>query len=111
MRLHRCGALPVSYTHLDVYKRQHQYELMEMLREFHEQGKTLVCVLHDLNQAARYADHLIVMQGGNLVTTGAPVDVVTEHLVEQVFGLRSKIMPAPVTGTPAVFPLDPRTIR
>jgi len=95
-------------TFLDI---AHQYELMELLREFHEQGKTLVCVLHDLNQAARYADHLIVMQGGKLVTSGPPTEVVTEGLVEQVFGLRSKVMPDPVTGTPAVFPLDPRSTR
>lgn len=93
-------------TFLDI---AHQYELMELLRGFHEQGKTLVCVLHDLNQAARYADHLIVMRGGSLVISGTPAEVLTEQMVEEVFGLRCRVLPDPVTGTPAVFPLDPRT--
>ena len=56
-------------TFLDI---AHQYELMELFRGFHDDGKTLVAVLHDLNQAARYADHLIVMKHGQVVTTGSP---------------------------------------
>ncbi len=52
-------------TFLDI---AHQYELMELLRGFHDEGKTVVTVLHDLNQAARYADHLVVMRDGNVVT-------------------------------------------
>ncbi|MFI6484774.1 ABC transporter ATP-binding protein [Nonomuraea sp. NPDC050663] len=92
-------------TFLDI---AHQYELMELLRTFHDQGKTIVCVLHDLNQAARYADHLIVMRDGRIVTTGAPYDIVTDELVEAVFGLRALVAPDPVTGTPSVTPLDPR---
>ncbi|HEY0188505.1 MAG TPA: ABC transporter ATP-binding protein [Cellulomonas sp.] len=92
-------------TFLDI---AHQYDLMELLRTFHEQGKTVVAVLHDLNQAARYADHLIVMHDGDVVATGAPADVVTVALVEEVFGLRALVVPDPVTGTPWVVPLDPR---
>ncbi|QFG25314.1 ABC transporter ATP-binding protein [Actinomadura sp. WMMB 499] len=93
-------------TFLDI---AHQYELMELFRDFHDQGKTIVCVLHDLNQAARYADHLIVMRDGRITTTGAPRDVITAELVESVFGLRALVTPDPVTGTPSVVPLDPRS--
>lgn len=92
-------------TFLDI---AHQYELMELLRGLHDDGKTVVTVLHDLNQAARYATHLIVMQHGAVVATGAPGDVITTRLIERVFGLQSLVIPDPVTGTPLVVPLDPR---
>ncbi|MGP9722531.1 ABC transporter ATP-binding protein [Corynebacterium sp. AOP40-9SA-29] len=92
-------------TFLDI---AHQYELMELLRTFHDEGKTVVTVLHDLNQACRYAGHLIVMRDGKIITTGAPQDVMTPELVEEVFGLRALVVPDPVTGTPNIVPLDPR---
>ncbi|MFT4232549.1 MAG: ABC transporter ATP-binding protein [Leucobacter sp.] len=92
-------------TFLDI---AHQYELMELFRTFHEQGKTIVAVLHDLDQAARYADHLIVMQDGDLVAAGHPQEVITAALIEEVFGLAALVVPDPVTGTPVVVPLDPR---
>lgn len=91
-------------TFLDI---AYQYELMELLGEFHDAGKTIVTVLHDLNQAARYADHLIVMRDGEIVTTGTPEDVVSPELIENVFGLQSLVVPDPVTGTPSVIPLRP----
>ena len=94
-------------TFLDI---AHQYELMELFRGFHDRGKTIVAVLHDLNQAARYADHLIVMRDGEVVTTGSPADVFDAELIERVFGLRSIVVPDPVTGTPTVVPLDPRSV-
>lgn len=92
-------------TFLDI---AHQYELMELLRTFHDEGKTVVTVLHDLNQACRYAGHLIVMRDGEIVTSGTPDEVMTPELVEQVFGLRSMVVPDPVTGTPNIVPLAPR---
>lgn len=93
-------------TFLDI---AHQYELMELLRTFDDEGKTVVTVLHDLNQACRYAGHLIVMRDGKIITTGAPADVMTPELVEEVFGLKSLVVPDPVTGTPTIVPLDPRS--
>ncbi|MGP9537363.1 ABC transporter ATP-binding protein [Brachybacterium sp. AOP43-C2-M15] len=94
-------------TFLDI---AHQYELMELLRTFHEDGKTVVAVLHDLGQAARYADHLIVMRDGEITATGVPDEVMTASMIEEVFGLRALVVPDPVTGTPAVVPLDPRSV-
>ncbi|MDN5705931.1 ABC transporter ATP-binding protein [Corynebacterium casei] len=92
-------------TFLDI---AHQYELMELLRDFHEEGKTVVTVLHDLNQAARYADHLIVMKKGEVITSGVPEEVLTKEMVADVFGLEAMICPDPATSTPTVVPLDPR---
>ncbi|MBP6686093.1 MAG: ABC transporter ATP-binding protein [Leucobacter sp.] len=92
-------------TFLDI---AHQYELLELFRTLHDGGKTLVAVLHDLNQAARYADHLIVMRDGAVVATGRPTDIITPELIERVFGLRCLVLPDQVTGTPTVVPLDPR---
>ena len=69
-----------------------------------EQGRTLVAVLHDLNHAARYATHLIALREGRVVAEGAPGDVVTAELVEEVFGLRCQVIDDPETGTPLVVP-------
>ena len=88
-------------TFLDV---AHQYDLLDLLARLHEQGTTVVAVLHDLAQAARYATDLIVMSDGEVVATGAPSDVLTAELVERVFDLPCLVVPDPVTGTPLVVP-------
>jgi len=64
-------------------------------------------VLHDLNQAARYADHLVAMKAGRVIAQGAPRDIVTADLVHEVFGLASVVVPDPVTGDPLVVPGAP----
>lgn len=91
-------------TFLDI---AYQYELMELFQVLHHSGKTVVTVLHDLNQAARYADHLIVMKDGDIVTSGEPEAIITADLIEEVFGLPALIVPDPVTGTPSVVPQRP----
>jgi iron complex transport system ATP-binding protein len=65
----------------------------------------VVAVLHDLNQAARFADHLILMGQGAVVAQGDPAAVLTPGLLAEVFGLRSVIVPDPLTGTPMVVPV------
>ena len=65
---------------------------------------TLVAVLHDLNQAARYADHIIAMKDGEVVATGDPATVITEELVRTVFGVDSKIIADPESGAPLMIP-------
>lgn len=90
-------------TYLDI---AHQLEVLELCRRLNrEQGRTLVLVLHDLNQAARYADHLIAMKDGQILAAGAPDAVLQVELIERVFGIRSQILPDPVTGSPWVLPL------
>ncbi|MFJ2213076.1 ABC transporter ATP-binding protein [Streptomyces sp. NPDC101062] len=92
-------------TFLDI---AHQVEVLDLVRRLnHEQGRTVVIVLHDLNQAARYADHLVAMKAGRIVAEGAPGEIVTAELVRDVFGLKSVVVPDPVTGSPLVVPGAP----
>ncbi|MFC8131442.1 ABC transporter ATP-binding protein [Streptomyces sp. NPDC057302] len=97
-------------TYLDI---AHQVEVLDLVRQLAtgahegERGRTVVVVLHDLNQAARYADHLVAMKAGRIVAEGAPADVVTEDLVREVFGLECVVVPDPVTGSPLVVPGAP----
>ncbi|WP_328502288.1 ABC transporter ATP-binding protein [Streptomyces sp. NBC_00457] len=96
-------------TYLDI---AHQVEVLDLVRQLNqERGRTVVAVLHDLNQAARYADHIVAMKTGRIVAQGAPADVVTAELVEDVFGLASVVVPDPVTGDPLVVPGPPRSAR
>jgi ferric enterobactin transport system ATP-binding protein len=90
-------------TWLDI---AHQIDLMELMcRLNQENGRTRVVVLHDLNQACRYAGHLIAMRDGKILAEGAPADIVTPALIEQVFGLRCAIIDCPVSHTPLIIPL------
>ena len=90
-------------TFLDV---AHQVEVLDLLADLNRDlGRTIVMVLHDLNLAARYADHLVAMKDGRIVAEGAPADVVTEETVAEVFGLTSRVVPDPVSGTPMVVPI------
>ena len=92
-------------TFLDI---AHQVEVLDLVRRLnHEQGRTVVIVLHDLNQAARYADHLVAMKEGRIVAEGSPGQVVTAELVREVFGLKAVVIPDPVTGSPLVVPGAP----
>jgi iron complex transport system ATP-binding protein len=88
-------------TFLDI---AHQYEVMDLCARLHEEGRTLVAVLHDLNQAARYGSHVIAMKDGRVVAQGPAQDVVTQALVRDVFGLAARVVPDPETGTPMVVP-------
>ena len=66
---------------------------------------TIVMVLHDLNLAARYADHLITLAGGRMRAAGRPEEVLTEATVRTVFGLDNQIITDPTSGKPLVLPL------
>lgn len=91
-------------TFLDI---AHQYEVLELCSRLHAEGRTLVAVLHDLNQAARYATNLVVMKEGRIVAEGDPRRVLTAALVEEVFGLPCVIIRDPEAGTPLVVPKVP----
>jgi iron complex transport system ATP-binding protein len=93
-------------TYLDI---AHQIEVLDLCAQLHEDGRTVVAVLHDLNHAARYATHLIAMRDGQVVAEGPPGEVVTAELVEKVFGLPCRVIDDPETGTPLVVPAARRT--
>ncbi|GAA1919159.1 ABC transporter ATP-binding protein [Nocardioides lentus] len=90
-------------TFLDV---AHQVDVLDLLTELNrERGTTVVMVLHDLNLAARYADHLVAVREGRLHAAGPPAEVLTATVVEEVFGMRSHVVPDPVSGAPMVLPI------
>lgn len=94
-------------TFLDI---THQVEVLDLVDELNrEQGRTIVVVLHDLNLAGRYADHLVAMRGGEIVASGPPAEVITAETVEAVFGLRCRVIDDPETGTPLVVPAAHRS--
>ncbi len=94
-------------TYLDV---AHQIDVLDLLRDLNRtHGTTVVMVLHDLNLAARYADHVVAMRDGRLVASGAPADLVDEEFVARVFGLGSRVIADPVTGSPLVVPTSTHT--
>ncbi len=89
-------------TFLDI---AHQVELLDLLRDLNRRkGHTVVAVLHDLNQACRYATHLIAMRDGKVAAEGRPADIVSPMLVEEIFGLPCVVIDDPVSHTPLVIP-------
>jgi len=88
-------------TFLDI---GYQYEVLELCSRLQNSGRTFVAVLHDLNQAARFATNLIVMSDGQIVASGPPRAVLTESTVSRVFNLRCRVIEDPVTGSPLVVP-------
>ncbi|AGZ42994.1 ABC transporter ATP-binding protein [Actinoplanes friuliensis] len=90
-------------TFLDL---SHQFEVLDLCAELHEEGRTIVAVLHDLNHACRYATELIVMRDGKVLAQGTPADVMTAELVERVFSMPCRVIDDPETGTPMVVPAD-----
>ena len=84
-------------TYLDLNR---QAELMGMMRQMQQNGKTVITVLHDLNQACRYCDYLIVMKKGAVMAQGTPDEVMTEELLKDVFDLDVIIHRDPISNTP-----------
>ncbi len=86
-------------TYLDL---AHAVDVMNVVHAAAASGRTVVAVLHDLTLAAQYADHLVVMGGGQIAAQGRPVEVLTEELLDEVFGLRATVVE--VGGAPVVVP-------
>ncbi|PBQ07249.1 iron ABC transporter ATP-binding protein [Pseudomonas congelans] len=83
----------------------HQIEVLDLLRDLNRQeGKTIVMVLHDLNLACRYADHMVAVHERSAFAQGRPADILSEALVKQVFGLNCRIIADPFFGTPLCIP-------
>jgi iron complex transport system ATP-binding protein len=90
-------------TFLDV---SHQVEVLDLLTDLNRtRGTTIVMVLHDLNLAARYSDHLVALAEGTIRAAGPPAEVLTEHVVRTVFGIGSRVVVDPVSGKPLMLPI------
>lgn len=84
-------------TWLDI---NHQIELMKLMRQLQQAGKTVVTVLHDLNQASRYCDHLVVLNSGKVQAQGSPGLVMTPAMLRDVFSLDAEVHPDPISHHP-----------
>ncbi|MGY1433767.1 ABC transporter ATP-binding protein [Streptomyces reniochalinae] len=88
-------------TFLDV---SHQIALLDLFAELNRSaGRTIVAVLHDINHAARYAGHLVVMSAGRVVAQGSPAEVLTSDLLAEVFDVEATIIEDPVNGGPHII--------
>jgi iron complex transport system ATP-binding protein len=90
-------------TYLDI---AHQFQTLELIYRLHrEMKKTVLMVLHDLNQAARYSEKLFVMKQGDLVAEGPPADIIREDILRQVFSIDTKVIWDDVNDCPYFIPL------
>ncbi|MFJ7999365.1 ABC transporter ATP-binding protein [Streptomyces sp. NPDC096310] len=90
-------------TFLDI---SHQLDVLDLLTDLNRAyGSTIAVVLHDLNLACRYADHLIAMKDGRIVAEGAPSEIVSAALVTEVFGMRCSVTEDPASLTPMIVPM------
>lgn len=89
-------------TYLDM---THQIELLDFLFDLNRnKQRTIVMVLHDLNLACRYADHLVAIHNQTIAVQGAPEEIVTAHMVQEIFGMEAIIQEDPLFGTPLCIP-------
>ena len=91
-------------TYLDL---AHQLEVLKLLERLNrEEGRTVIMVIHDLNQAARFAGHLVAMKEGKVIREGSAEEVITEDVLKEVFRIDTSIISDPRTGKPAVVSYD-----
>lgn len=83
----------------------YQLEVLDLLHDLNERGRTIIMVLHDLNQACRYAHHVVAMRSGAIMAQGTPQEVMTPEMVKEVFQLNCQIVADPISGTPLCIPI------
>ncbi len=89
-------------TFLDI---TYQVEILDLLTDLNQKRQTtIVMVLHDINLSARYADHIIALHKGRLVSEGTPSQVITEGLIKQIFGLECSVIQDPLSHSPFIIP-------
>lgn len=94
-------ALDEPTTYLDI---GHQLEILELIQTLNKtEDMTVVMILHDLNHAAQFSDHLVVLNDGKVVASGTPWDVLSVELLRDVFGVDATVIEDPVHGTPFII--------
>ncbi len=92
-------------TFLDI---AYQLEVLDLLYDLNATGRTIVMVLHDLNQACRYAHHLVALRDGKIYAQGAPQQVMTAQMISEVFQIQAHVAADPITNTPMCIPIGRR---
>ena len=91
-------------TYLDL---AHQIDILNLVKKLvRERGATVIAVLHDINQAARYADRLVLLRDGAIVSQGSVRDVLTRDAVQRVFDVEVTILTDPRSRAPICIPVD-----
>jgi iron complex transport system ATP-binding protein len=83
---------------------KHQLALLDASLRLAQQGTAVVAVLHDINLALAYADHLVVMNDGRVATQGTPADIITDQLLQEVFGVDLRLGATPAGAVPFLLP-------
>jgi iron complex transport system ATP-binding protein len=96
-------------TYLDL---AHQVDVLDLLADLNERdGRTIVMVLHDVNQAARYSHEIVAMKAGSVIASGPPAGIISRDFLRDVFGLEAQVISDPVDGTPVCLPVHRRRSR
>jgi iron-chelate-transporting ATPase len=96
-----CLLLDEPISALDI---AHQIEVMQLIRDLgRERDVAAVIVLHDVNMAARYCDHIVALRGGALLMSGTPADLMTTGQLEAIYGVAMGVMPHPESGSPMSY--------
>lgn len=91
-------------TYLDM---AHQLEVLKLLERLNkEEKRTIVMVVHDLNHATRFAQHVVAIKSGKVICEGSPREVVTSDVLREVFGIEADIINDPRTGVPLCLPYE-----
>lgn len=91
-------------TYLDI---SYQLEVMELVREINEKFNiTIVMVLHELNQASKYSDRLVIMKDGEIVSDGCPKEVINKETIKQVYKIECDIDNDPISNKPRIHPIQ-----
>lgn len=97
----RCLLLDEPTSALDI---AHQVEVLALIQRLsHERGLTVIAVLHDINMAARYCDHLVALRGGEAIAQGDPAGIMHAEVLEKIYGIPMGILPHPQGGAAVSF--------
>ncbi|MGW9129177.1 ABC transporter ATP-binding protein, partial [Paenibacillus chitinolyticus] len=85
----------------------HQLEVLKLLQKLNEEeNRTIIMVVHDLNHATRYAQHMVAISRGTVVAEGSPTEVMTPDMLRKVFNIEADILHDPRTGVPLCLPFE-----
>ncbi|WP_053954962.1 heme ABC transporter ATP-binding protein [Inediibacterium massiliense] len=85
---------------------RHQIEILQLIKNSNQkEGRTVVAVLHDINLAARFSTHILLLKNGKIIGSGSPDEVITVENLKNAYGMDMVVEKSPYTNTPYVIPL------